>query len=160
MRPRSLAVVLLCLMTVSAGCTVPFLGGPPETTVENRADDPYRVVAYTTATDDPAGLLFFVTPPNESRQVQAFEDVFWSHGYRNVSLVDEAAAVRQFEVAPGSNTTTTLKGWTSGNATVYLVETLDGELVYAKLIRCEKRGQSHSITIESDGSFGSGSYCG
>lgn len=160
MRPRTLALVLLCLLTVSAGCSVPFLGGPPEATVENERDDPLRVVAYTVSTDDPAGLAFHATPPNEPRQVRSLYDVFWSVGYRNVSMVREDATTHPFTVAPGESVTTTLDGWTPGDVTVYLVETLGGEVLDVDVVQCDKRGQSHSITAVSERSFESSSYCG
>ena len=159
MRSRALAALLI-VAVLTPGCVGPVLGGPPETVVENRADDPYRVVVYTVPVDDPADLSFSEAT-GEGRRPLDDREVQFPDGNRNVTLDDRRATLqRRVVLAPGENLTTTLDGWTAGETTVYLVETTDGRLVYTRVVDCGSHGQSHSLTVESNESLSASSTCG
>lgn len=152
--------LLALLLVVTAGCVSPLQGSPPESTVENRDETSYRVVVYTTTDDIHEKTGFYATTETGERRLVGFRDVVFSHGYRNVTIADETGTtMERFTVEANSTATRTIDGWEQGDQTIYLVETLDGELVFAKLVECEKQGQSHWIRILSKGSVKSGSTC-
>lgn len=161
-RPRTPPAALLAavLLVVIAGCVGSVLGGPPEIAVENDADDAYRVVVYTAPADDPADLAFS-RAANGSRRPTSAREVQFPTGERNVRLDDEGATLqRRLVVDPDEEATATLDGWAAGETTVYLVETLDRRLVYARIVDCGRRGQTRSLTVVSNESFEASSTCG
>ena len=153
------ATLVALLLVATAGCLAPLQGGPPEVTVENRADQTYRTIVYTVPDDVHRATGFYATEDGERRLV-GFGDVAFGAGLHNVTLADRSeATVDRFTAGPNQSVMTTVEGWEQGDSTIYLVETLDGKLVFADVIRCEQAGQTHWIDIYSNESVKWGSTC-
>ena len=162
---RRTAALLVGLLLLGGGLWYgPATGtAAPTLTVENQADTPYRVTAYTVESGQRATFLnFAITTRDGERRLATLSQLFWPDGYRNVTLVDRGIPTRRVTVAPGESVTTTVDGWRPGNVTVYLVERLgdDETLRYAELETCTRRGQEHSMTLEGDGKSGSATCTG
>ena len=161
---RSLLVgggLLVLTLVLTSG--VLGVGTPePVVTLENEDDATYHVTAYTVTDADAAGFLNFeVTTEDGQRRLVTYEELVWPGEYRNVTLIDDGVDVHAFTVDPGETTTGTIDGWSRGDATVYVVERgAEREHTSSRAITCQRRGQTHSLTLEPSGSEGSSTCAG
>lgn len=144
-----LALLVVVLVATLAGCSVLSVGGPPTVTVENQDDATYRVTAYAVPdVDRPSDLTFRATTEAGDRRSIDAGALQSGAPYRNVTVAG-AARNQRFTVSPRSTISTTIDVWNASTATVYIVETTDGNesLVGSEIITCKRGGQEHSLTI-------------
>lgn len=150
------AVFLLLMSVILVGSGS--IGTPePTVTLENDDTVTYHVTAYTVDNPDVAGSLNFeVTTEDGEQRLVAYEQLVWPDGHRNVTLVDEGIDSQSFVIEPNETVSGTLEGWSDREMTIYIVERgPDREHSRSQSIRCESRGQSHSLTMADGGSGGS-----
>ena len=142
-RPRLPSALLVVLLVAAlGGCTALSGGGPPTATVENRDDVSYRVTAYAVPdVQRPTDVTFRATTEDGDRRSIDAGALQSGAAYRNVTVVDEARS-QQFTVPPNGNASTTIDVWNRSTATVYVVETTDGNesLVGGEVVICERGG--------------------
>jgi hypothetical protein len=149
-RPRLPSALLVVLLVAAlGGCTALSGGGPPTATVENRDDATYRVTAYAVPdVEHPTDVTFRATTADGDRRSVDAAALQSGAAYRNVTVVDEARS-QQFTVPPNGNASATIDVWNGSTATVYVVETIDGNesLVGGEVVTCERGGQEHRLTV-------------
>lgn len=157
-RPTTVLLAGLLLfggLSIAAGA---MYEAPPTMTVTNEDDTTHRLTAYTVESTQTALLMNFeVTTEDGDRRLATLSQLIWPTKFRNVTLADDGIPTQKITVEPGESVTTTIRGWTPGNVTVYVVEDLgeNGTHVKTEIKTCTERQQEHTLTLEDGGSSGS-----
>ncbi|MFD1514544.1 hypothetical protein [Halomarina rubra] len=103
-------------------------------------------------------MRFEYTTDAGTRRSGGFDDISNGQGYQSTTLLN-AERSTQFTVTAGESRTETFDGWSNGEATVYIVETLDGELFYANGGHCDGGDHTFFLRFRAYGSILSSSQC-
>lgn len=151
-------VVFLAVVVATTGYAIAVDDEPTKVTVENQHTDTYQVTVVQNSVDSVTDMSFRVTTDEGTQQFVGLGDVALNRGYQNTTLFD-AERSTQITVTPGENLTTTLEEWSHGEATAYIVETPNGESLYADAIHCDGGDHSFYLLVNPDGTFQSSSQC-
>lgn len=149
--------VFLAVVVATTGYAITVDDEPIKVTVENQHTDTHQVTVVQNSADSVTDMAFRVTTDEGTTQYVGLGDLAFNPGYQNTTLFD-AERSTQITVTPGENTTITLDGW-EDEATAYIVETPDGESLYADAVHCEGGDHSFYLKVNSDGTFLSSTQC-
>lgn len=150
--------VLLIMVVASAGYALAANDQPTELTVENQRNATYQVTAFQTSQNSLDSMEFEFTTTDGTQGYGSLAEVSSSTGYQNTTLLN-AERLTRFTVTAGENVTKTLDGWSDRGATAYIVETPEGELLYADGTYCEGGNHTYYLRLRDDSSILSSSHC-
>jgi hypothetical protein len=149
---------LLVVVIAAAGYVNVSNDQPTELTVENQRNATYQLTVFQNSADSRADMGFAFTTDDGTQQYGGLDDIETSPRYQNTTLVD-AERSTQITVTAGENATETLEAWNNGEATAYIVETPEEELLYAEGIHCDGGDHTFYLQFRADGSILSSSQC-